>query len=138
MHAEKTGMETVSKPIFNKEAQTVTWGGREFPFITFCSIHMAVKELLEFREIYSRREGGENKPHIFQFLITKSLELTRHLSGISTDAWSEAFHASLALQKYLWDEDEASGLEAKERLLMVRKILSLDELFRKKHLENGI
>jgi len=139
MPAERIQRETPSKaPVFNKESETVTWEGREYPFITFCSIHMAVKELLEFREIYSRREGGENKPHIFQFLITKSLELTRHLSGISTDAWSEAFHANLALQKYLWEEDEQSGLEAKERLFRVRKILSLDELFRKRNFESGV
>lgn len=139
MPAEKIEVETYSEaPVINKEAETVTWRGREFPFITFCMIHMAIRELLEFREIYSKREGGENKPHIFQFLITKSLELTRHLSGISVDAWSEAFYASLALQKYLWDEDEASGLEAKERLLRVRRHLLLDQIFRNNKFSSGI
>ncbi len=122
-------------PIFKKETETVCWGDQEFPFITFCLIHMGVRDILEFLEIYVRKREKEKREHILAFLLKKFSCLIGYLKGIRFEAWSEAFYASLAMQRYLWEEDEMSMQETKERLTKIRTLLYLDELFKKQ--ENG-
>ncbi|GEM_PF-2679206 len=125
----KTMGATEDKPRWSVDGKTIHWKGQIFPMVTFYMIHATTLSLMEILDV-AERKSREEKDNFFHHLIDKYLSLSRLLQSLpAVQAWSESFYASLAIQRYWWEEDARSRLEAKERLEKVRKVIYLDELF---------
>lgn len=115
-------------PEWNTKGEFVLWGIRTIPAETFCAIDTNILFLwhcLVEYPLWSSADKSESKAMI----IETTYSLASSLNGLSAKAFVEAFHVSLAFQRFLRDKKEVDKEWARAHLLRIRRLLYLDHLF---------
>ncbi len=115
-------------PAWDEKGEWVRWKDRIFPFVNFYMSHEVSARLLTSLELYPL-QSQEFKRKMSSYMEEESEFLVRSLPGISTEAMTDAFYASIALKHYLLEENENDRIRAEQYLIHIRKLLHFDELF---------
>ena len=120
-----------SIPYLDKASNNVRWKGRVFPFTTFYFINETTTLLLN---IFERNALKFQMPKetISSLLLGQNDFLGQSLSGVSADVLAHWVCASISIKGYVLSQEEEERLRARRRLLNVREMLHLDELFGKR------
>ncbi len=118
-------------PYLDKASNNVHWEGRVFPFTTFYFINETTTLLLNILE-RNALKFQMPKETISSLLLGQNDFLGQSLSGVSVDLLAHWVCASISIKGYVLSQDEGERLRARRRLLNIRGMLYLDELFGKR------
>ena len=118
-------------PYLDKASGNVHWEDRVFPFTTFYFINETTTLLLNILE-RNPRKLPMPKETVSSLLLSQNDFLGQSLSGMSVDILTHWVYASMSIKCYVLSQEVEERLNARERLLKIREILHLDDLFGKR------
>ena len=120
-----------SIPYLDKASNNVHWEGRVFPFAAFYYINETTTLLLNILD-RDALKFQMPKETIASLLLGQNDFLGHSLSEVSVDVLANWVCASISIKGYVLSQEEGERLKARKRLLNVREMLHLDELFGKR------
>lgn len=118
-------------PYLDKDSNNVYWKGRVFPFAAFYFINETTTLLLNILE-RNALKFQMPKEAISILLLGQNDFLGQSLSGMSVDVLTQWVYASISIKCYVMSQEEEERLNARERLLNIREMLCIDDLFEKR------